>query len=76
MVSHRDTKGIPTERKTSLLIFLSVGVAVELWSDSDVSTKKLSSVFSVDSVRALLFLRVLRVLRGFIFHPCNLCVPP
>ena len=28
MGSHRDTKGIPTERKSSLPIFLSVGVAV------------------------------------------------
>ena len=65
MVSHRDTKEIPTERKTSLLIFLSVGVGVELLSDLVVSTEKLSSVFSACSVRALFFLRALRVLRGW-----------
>ena len=60
MVCHRDTKGIPTERKSSLLVFLSVGVAVELLSDPDVSTERLSSVFPEGSVRALSFLRVLR----------------
>ena len=64
MVSHRDTQGIPTERKTSLLIFLSVGVAVELLSDLVVSTEKLFSVFPAGSVRALSFLRALRVLCG------------
>ena len=72
MVRHRDTKGIPTERKTSLLIFLSVGVAVELLCDHIVSTERLSSVFSVNSVRALPFLRALRAswlkIRDF---PCN-----
>ena len=68
MVSHRDTRGIPTERKTRLLICLSVGVAVELLSDLAVSTEKLSSVLSVVSVRGSLFFRALR---GFIFYPCN-----
>jgi hypothetical protein len=57
-------KGDPYREEIKLAYFPLCRGAVELLSDPVVSTERLSSVFPVSSVRAVLFLRALRVLRG------------
>ena len=57
-------RGDPHREEIKLAYFPLCRGAVEILSDPHVSTEKLSSVFSAGSVRALPFLRALRVLRG------------